>query len=146
PWTGSGFSVENSTTILLGDDWSDKEDLIDPDPDKYASAGGLLTLPSTIWIEVQDDDGYVDAGSYAGFVINDFDVLSLGSGMEVTTYLNGNQQETYEASNLVTTLLNGGKRQIGFVTTKDFDRIRLTAKSGLSLGGSIEVYYAQVLR
>lgn len=69
-FAGSGFSVNNSKSGLLvqTDDWINKGRLIDGNPSNYASSGSLLSLGSKKWIEAKNENGFVSAGSYAGFM------------------------------------------------------------------------------
>lgn len=136
---GSGFS-ETHTSLAWGiPNTSGK--IIDGNENTYTATASL----GSAYIQVKDGNGHLPAGSYAGFIINNVNIIGLGNNMKVTTYLNGNKQEEYNAGNLINSLLDNGKRRIGFVTTEDFDAIRFTKGAGINIG-EIRVYYAQVVR
>ncbi len=147
-WTSSTYSmsVANSTRLFGSDHWSNKSRLIDGDTGNYASWTAVLLGSS--WIEARNATGtsaQFPIGSYAGFVVGDLDLISLGASMKVTTYLNGTEQESKNFPQLIGTILDGGKRRIGLVTTKPYNRIRLTVNAGLTLMFTARAYYAEVL-
>jgi len=130
------------------DDFSNKERLIDNNLNNYASWTAMIN--GHTWIEVKDNNAVGDAaypaGSYAGFVINDTDILALGGSMKIKTYLGDTEQEVYNAVDFISSFLGGGKKRFGFVTSKAFDRVRLQIDTGLTLISNINVYYAQILK
>lgn len=124
------------------------ERIIDNNLDNYSRLGAILYANS--WIEVKDNNAtgvnaYI-AGTYAGFVINDIDLLSIGGSLKIETYLGNNKQETYSDDNLIKSFLDSGKKRFGFVTSKSFDRVRLVVKTGLTIAINVDVYYVQILK
>lgn len=138
-------SVSSSTNWLGSSQWSNRNILTDSNLSNYASWSSINL--GSAWIEARQDSGTnFPAGSYAGFVVGDLDLLTLGASMRVSTYLNGVVQEEVSYSTLLGHLLDGGKRKIGFQTTKPFNRIRLTVNAGLTFIFSAQAYYAEVMR
>ncbi|QQV02256.1 MULTISPECIES: hypothetical protein [Chryseobacterium] len=147
-WTSNNYSsmtVANQTG-LFGDSWSNKNNLIDKNTGNAASWSAILLGSS--WIEARNASGSTfPAGSYAGFVVGDLDLVSLGASMKVATYNGTTKQEEVNFSSLVGTILDGGgKRKVGFFTTKPFNRLRLTVNAGLTLVFTANAYYAEVVK
>lgn len=145
----TNLSVSNSTGFLGGDDWNNKGRLIDSDITNSASWSAILLGSS--WIEARDLNASganaFPAGYYAGMVINDLDLVSLGASVRITTYLDNTEQESQTFSSLLSTLLdNGGRRRVGFITTKSFNRIRLTVNAGITVVFTINAFYAEVFK
>src|SRR5690606_15720349 len=84
-------------------------------------------------------------GTYAGFNLSNPTILGVDvlNGVKITTYLDGVEQEEVDGNtgSLIaapTALLNGfpSRQNIGFITTKEFDEIKLTLANfvGVDLG------------
>ena len=129
--TTYSMSVESSQ-FLFSDQWEHKNNLIDGNVDNAATWGAVLLGSAFIDAKNFSNNDF-PVGSYAGFVVSDLDLVSLGASMTVATYNGNTLQENKTFGQLVGTILDGGKRKIGFVTTKPFDRIRLTVNAGLTL-------------
>ncbi|MFA7470246.1 MAG: cadherin-like domain-containing protein, partial [Weeksellaceae bacterium] len=140
--------TSSKSGLFQTDDFQSKNNLIDPDPDKGTSWSAAIL--GSAWIEVKDNNAVGDkvypAGSYAGFIINNLNLLSLGATIKVETFLGNTSQESVSNGEFVSTFLESGRKRIGFVTTKPFDRIRLTSNAGISLTYTLTVYYAQILK
>jgi len=150
PLTSDVFTnlTVTSSTALGFDLFGNKENITD----------NVLTNPSTwtftvagsAWVEVKDNNatgsGIYPAGSYAGFVIGTASILDLASSITITTYLGNTLQDTYNGGSglLSVSLLGGGLGKVGFVTSKEFDRVRINF-SALGVG-TRSVYYAEILR
>jgi hypothetical protein len=146
PWTTNNYtmSVANQTG-LLGDKWNNKNNLIDANSNNATSWSAVLL--GSAWIEARNSSSSTfPTGSYAGFVVGDLDLVSLGASMKVATYNNNTKQEEVTFSSFIGTILDGGKRKIGFVTTKPYNRIRLTVNAGLTLVFTANAYYAEVVK
>ncbi|WP_312090127.1 hypothetical protein [Chryseobacterium sp.] len=145
-WTSNAYSVTvaNKTGLLGRDMWNNKSGIISNNNDTAATWTTFLAGSS--WIEARNSGSAFPAGSYAGFVVGDLDLISLGASMSVDTYLNDTKQETVSYSKLIGTLFDGSKRKIGFVTTKPFNRIRLNVNAGLTLIFTARAYYAEVFK
>lgn len=147
--TYSNLAVANSTGLLGSDNWSNKERLIDNDLSNSASWTAVLL--GSAWIEARDlaatNSNVFPAGFYAGMVINDVDLLSLGASVRITTYLDNVEQESQTFTSLLSTLLDGsGRRRVGFITTRNFNRIRLTVNAGLTVVFTMNAFYAEVFK
>jgi hypothetical protein len=93
------------------------------------------------------------AGSFAGMAYNPqvgtFTLVGLDilGNVVVSTYLNGQQQESQTSSNLINgDILDffGGKNTIGFTTSLPFDEIRITQTATIGLLSNSGVYHAVV--
>lgn len=146
----SNLTVTSKTSGILfpTDDFGNKENLIDNNLDNYARWTTVLLGNS--WIEVKDNDAtgteVYSAGTYAGFVLNDINLLSIGGSLSIETYLGTTKQETYSDGNLLSISLGSGKKRFGFVSSLPFDRVRLVAKAGLTVVTNVDVYYVQILK
>ncbi|MVM35148.1 tandem-95 repeat protein [Spirosoma sp. HMF4905] len=154
PLTSSAFNSLSvtSSTHLAGlppaqvDDFSSKGNLIDASTTNTADYSFLIA--GSAFIEVKDNaatgaDVY-PAGTYAGFVISDNTLLSAFGTTTISTYLGNTPQESFPVSSLLSTGLLSGQAKVGFITTKNFDRIRVSFSA---LGaGTVTVYYAVVER
>jgi len=130
--------------------------IADGDKNNYAS----LLLPAaainSVSVGAVDLNVVYPGGGRAGFVISPNDASTLFSAdilnsITVETYLFGQLQEsrTYANGNgllNVNTLTWGdniNKQKIGFVTTKNFNEVRLRVNQGASINiGNLRVYYA----
>ncbi|WP_394993957.1 hypothetical protein [Emticicia sp.] len=91
-------------------------------------------------------------GTFAGFAISDNSGLlglNLLGGIRIETYLGATFQEGVTGSALLSAVAVGGATpiyQVGFKTTKTFDRIRIVVNGlvSLGLGASYDVYYAYI--
>ncbi|QHJ08027.1 T9SS type A sorting domain-containing protein [Hymenobacter busanensis] len=89
-------------------------------------------------------EGKSPAGYQAGFVIGNGSLLDLDvlKALKVTTYLNGKEQETASAADLLqVTLLPNNRYQVSFATKEAFDRVELQQSSLLNVLSNLNVYY-----
>ncbi|MFH4965171.1 Ig-like domain-containing protein, partial [Gaetbulibacter sp. M235] len=122
--------------------------LVDSDISNFTSIS-MTGLACEAELSVSDTDNEVyPAGTFAGYKVSSNGLLQVSIGAEVTisTYLDGNLKETYNAvTSLVgvdTSLLDAeGNVILGFVTSQDFDEIRIGYNSLISLLFSAQVYY-----
>jgi hypothetical protein len=119
----SNLTVTSSKSLLL-DNFSNKGNLINTSVTDNASWGYILG--GSAWIEVKDNDAtganVFPANSYTGFVINDLNVGA--NSVKITTFLGSTQQEEISNTKIIDLGLNNYK--ICIITTKSFDRVRLT--------------------
>jgi hypothetical protein len=138
----SNLTVTSSKSLLL-DNFSNKGNLINISLTDNSSWGYILG--GSAWIEVKDNDAtganVFPANSYTGFVINDLNVGA--NSVKITTFLGSTQQEEISNTKIIDLGLNNYK--IGIITTKSFDRVRLTY-SAIGFAGTLNVYYAEVLK
>lgn len=133
---------------LLGCGISNLNNLTDSDLTNYTTVSTLLGLGVTHTITATDEttDEYFEAGSYAGFLIENVSVaqIDLLGSITIRTYLNGAEQETSSGNSLVTldsSLLNNDQFYVGFYTTLDYDSIEISATSLAGIASSTNIYY-----
>ena len=131
------------------------DNLIDGNPATHADivlAAGVAVSGS---IAVKSVEQSYPAGTFAGFDINSPTIIGVGvaSGLRIETYLNGlatgDVSGNGSLANVGVPLLSGSGRQvIGFLTTREFDEIKLTVDQtvGLTAGTTTEVYGAVFTR
>jgi hypothetical protein len=112
-----------------------------------------LGCSGTISVKDNDEADIYPAGTWAGFRIGSSGLLSVNIASEVTitTYLNGTLQDTYNGvtslvglnSNL---LLPDGTTNLGFITTKPFNEIRITYSALVGLLFTGTVYHAVIMK
>ncbi|GAA4055602.1 hypothetical protein GCM10022409_48590 [Hymenobacter glaciei] len=88
--------------------------------------------------------GGAPIGYYAGFVIGQQSLLDVSvlSGLQLTTYLNGVQQEEKTGLGVLDlTLLPNNKAQLAFAATKTFDAVKIQRVGLLTALDDLEVYY-----
>ncbi|MBE9465205.1 beta strand repeat-containing protein [Dyadobacter subterraneus] len=116
---------------------------VDNDADSYAEIAFLLSVGGNASLSVADSKTNYPAGTYAGFDIQNTSLLQANvlGGLTISTYKDGNTtaEESFSGSNLIslsTSLLSGNTRQkIGFITTKEFDEVKITLTlTGANLG------------
>lgn len=147
---GSGATVTtNCTGIdvlgLAGCAVENKPNLVDTNPSNSAYIHGSL-LNGTSWVDVAYDGPAIPAGGHAGFVIKQGGGLlgaNLLGGITITTYLNGQLQETKSGSGVLDlSLLEGTQKQfVNFKTSKPFDEIRIAVTS-VNVGLDMHLYGA----
>ncbi len=127
--------------------------IIDGDQSNYAVATLPVSLVNnTPIIIIKDSLQYYPGGNEAGFIIGpDGGLLnaSILNNLKVETYRNGVLKETGTFSGggslLSLSVLQGssdGKQVLSFVTTQDFDEVRLVSNGTISALTSIRVYGA----
>ncbi|MFC4261561.1 beta strand repeat-containing protein [Ferruginibacter yonginensis] len=142
----SNLTVTSSQ--FFGDQFSPKANLIDANLTNNASWNFLLAIGSA-FVEVKDNNAtganVYPAGTYAGFVVDNNTLLGLFGNVTVSTYLGNTLQESVSGGSLISIGLLSSTGRLGFVTTKNFDRIRFTFGT-IGVAGSVSVYYAEVER
>ncbi|MBZ4188235.1 Ig-like domain-containing protein [Niabella beijingensis] len=159
PWVNTGgraLTTANSPGLPLVASWNSSSiaNAVDGTLTNKATWSSLVSLGglTQAWLEVKDPNAtgaqVYPAGSYAGFVIDDYGVLDLANTVTITTYLGSDLKETYtvDGSVLSVSLLGGGMAKVGFITqTSAFDRVRITFNV-VGVATSRSVYYAEILR
>lgn len=130
---------------------SNEANVVNASTTDYASMDVLLAIAlgsCNSYIEVTSPST-VPAGSEAGFVISDGNSLlnvSLLDAVTIETYNGTIKQESIAGSSSLIKLGllgNTNSYELGFKTTKAFNKIRIVSTSGLvSVLGSLRVYYA----
>ncbi|WP_343329402.1 T9SS type A sorting domain-containing protein [Polaribacter staleyi] len=151
----SGVTVSSSqrwSTLSLSyvDEFNNKENAITSSTSDYTSTNSDSDLTITSLLTMP-------AGSYAGAKIRSnsllssiSNLLSFLNGVTITTYNGITLQETHVVSNdtslMLLDLTSSNPYNVGFVTTKPFNKIRITYDTGLigSLTTSLIVYNAFV--
>jgi uncharacterized repeat protein (TIGR01451 family) len=145
PATPSGLSV----CILCG---SGGANVVDGDISNFGNVTLLdVNALGAALVVVRDGLQYYPAGNRVGFVVRSTLSLlqaDLLSGLEIQTYRNGTLVNTANTTGSVLSLgaigSSGGKQIISFITTADFDEVRLVSRglaNAAALGG-LAVYYA----
>lgn len=137
----TGFSGVSVGTM------SDLDNITSSSTSDFATVALNVGLLASANVSVVDPTTDYDAGLFAGFEIENAGLLNVGvlSNFVITTYKDGVLQE---ASNTggntlasVGVLSATGRQKIGFITTKQFDEVRLTINQPVSLNlGSTLVY------
>ena len=142
PGSFASLSV-TSSTVFGTDEFANKENLIDASLSNAAT--WTFAIAGSAFIEVKDNSATTTnvypAGSFAGFVIND-NALSVFGDVTISTYRSTSLVESKSTNSLVSTGLGGGVAKVGFITTQNFDRVRITFTA--VGGGFVNVHYAVV--
>lgn len=120
--------------------------------DPNAAADLMMNgLGCTAAVSVKDNDDFFLAGTYAGFEVSAISVLEVTflSNIVVETRLNGVLQESKQVLSQFlganSVILSGsGRKNLGFVTTKNFDEISIHYFSLVSVLNTAQVYRAIV--
>ena len=127
---------------------SNVENAISSDNSDYATINLTAGLLASGSIAIKDQLTNYPAGTYAGVEIENTALLSLNAlgNVVVATYLDGVQKESFSGSNLlanVSLIPSSGPFKLGFVSTQDFDEVKLTLNQTLALNlGTTRVYGA----
>lgn len=147
--TGSEYSAASAGGVLCaGSDVVNPANVADNDLTNYAllrTTVSVLCNPSLRTKLAGVPTGGAASGYYAGFVIGQQSLLdvSLLSSLQITTYLNGTQQEQKSGLGLLAlSLLPNNKAQVSFATTKAFDEVKIQRIGLLTALDDLEVYYA----
>ncbi|MCK8493622.1 Ig-like domain-containing protein [Spirosoma sp. RP8] len=146
PTFGNLSVTSSQIPVFGGDQFANKGRVIDNDLTNTAAYSFLVA--GSAYLEVKDNNAtganLYPAGTFAGFVVSDNTILSAFGTTTITTYEGNTLQETSTTGSLLATGIASGQAQLGFITTKPFDRIRVTFSA---LGaGTVSVYYAVVQR
>ena len=147
PLTNSLFTnlTVTSSQFLGSDHFAQKNNIKDADLTNSSTWNALIG--GSAFLEIKDNNAVVSqvytGGSYAGFVVDNNTLLLLGSSVSIKTYLGTTEQENVSSASLIKSNILGGNARIGFITTQNFDRIRISF-SGLSVAGSVTVLYAEI--
>lgn len=139
-------TYEGDSGLCLGCDVNNRDRVIDGDFSNFATISVPAGVSGSAHLGVRSLLEQ-EAGRIAGFIIRDPVGLSdaqLLSRLRITTYNNDAQQESKTGSQalVLQTFGGGGRKQVGFRTTRPFDELRITV-SGLALAlVEIEVYAA----
>ncbi|SKB98256.1 hypothetical protein SAMN05660477_02210 [Soonwooa buanensis] len=128
---------------LIGNKWSGVSNVVDNNLTNAATYTTLIGMSA--WIEVESSTTF-EAGSFAAFYFDRLDILSLGSGTKIETFLNGNKVESVDKKKFITTLFNNNTNRIGFFTSQKFNKVRITIDPGTQAWFTASVYYAEVFR
>lgn len=149
---GSLTGVDNTVCALCV--VQNTGNVIDADSSNFALIQVVAGVASPASIAVRDARSAYPAGTYAGFNIRSVGniiQLNLLNSITISTYRNGAFVESRSGSNLLnlTLLINvfgtgTGRYNTGFVTTREFDEIRISVNSLASVINAVEVYGAIV--
>ncbi len=103
-------------------------------------------------LTVGSNNGYYPAGYFAGFEIQNTGIFgaSLLGSLTIRTYLGTTLQESYSGNSgsLSANVINdAGRAVVGFVTTKNFDRIQIDQAQTLSVNlGTTQIFNAVITK
>jgi uncharacterized repeat protein (TIGR01451 family)/gliding motility-associated-like protein len=126
----------------------DATNSISSNTNDYATIALAVGVAGSGSIAVKDQLTDYPAGTYAGFEIENSNLLNVSalSNITITTYRDGAQQQQLFGNNLVVSgslLNNPGRYKVGFVSTVSFDEVRISINQTLALNlGSTKVYSA----
>lgn len=137
-----GSSVQD-TDASIGTRVQNPNNAVGKDPTTYATLNlPVLAIGASASIQL-NMSAIVPKNYRAGFVVSADGVLSLANALTITTYMNGTVQETVSGARLVGALLsNSDPQRVEFITEKQFNRIRIEARSLVGVGYDLRVYYA----
>ncbi|MES2864940.1 MAG: DUF11 domain-containing protein, partial [Bacteroidota bacterium] len=137
-------TIQNTHTGLSGisiGSVTDAENAISASTSDYASLNLLVGVAGSVSLAVKDQVTDYPAGTYAGFEIENTNLVSVSvlGNLQIKTYLNGVLKDQFSGSNLLVngTLLNStGRYKIGFVSTQPFDEVQISINQviGVNLG------------
>ncbi|TGE21638.1 T9SS type A sorting domain-containing protein [Hymenobacter aquaticus] len=130
--------------VCVGTGVTNPENTVDADLDNFATlntVAGVNGCTTALQVKL---DGLAPAGYQAGFVVGNGSLLDLNvlDGLQLTTYLNGVQQETRRGADLLTlTLLPDNRYQVSFKSTAAFNQVELQQGALVSALNTLQVYY-----
>ena len=134
--------------VCVGCSVNNAENAISNSSTDFATIVLTAALGTTGSIAVKDQITDYPAGTFAGFDISNPNLINanLLSGITIRTYKNGSPRETSNSGTLVSvgsSLLTGaGKQTVGFVTTLDFDEVKIEVTNLLGFASTTNVYGA----
>ena len=145
--------IETSNTgltggVCVGCSVNNVENAVSSSSSDFATIVLTAALGTTGSIAVKDQITDYPAGTFAGFDISNPNLINanLLSGLTIRTYKNGSPRETSNSGTLVSvgsSLLTGaGKQTVGFVTTLDFDEVKIEITNLLGVASTTNVYGA----
>ncbi|NDU95849.1 beta strand repeat-containing protein [Spirosoma terrae] len=148
----SGIASVGLGNAIVNEPWN----VVSASTSDFASIKNNVSGVASVSLAVVDPVNTFPTGTFAGFTlrrVTNLVTLDLLNALTVTTYLDGQQQESKTGGNLLdlTLILQifgttaSDFVNVGFVTTKPFDEIKLTVGSLASvaaLSGSIDVFGA----
>lgn len=134
--------------VCVGCSVNNVENAVSNSSSDFATIVLTAALGTTGSIAVKDQITDYAAGTFAGFDISNPNLINanLLSGITIRTYKNGSPRETSNSGTLVSvgsSLLTGaGKQTVGFVTTLDFDEVKIEVTNLLGVASTTNVYGA----
>lgn len=134
--------------VCVGCSVNNAENAVSNSSSDFATIVLTAALGTTGSIAVKDQITDYPAGTFAGFDISNPNLINanLLSGITIRTYKNGVLRETSNSGTLLSvgsTLLTGaGKQTVGFVTTLDFDEVKIEVTNLLGVASTTNVYGA----
>lgn len=140
----------NSAILTAGNIYENPNNVVDNNPDNYATIFAAAGAAATSSIAVKSLGQTFPGGYFAGFLIENSSLVNLDllSNIRIKTYRNGTLAETAEGNALGLNLQlfpGTNKRVIGFNTTLDFDEVVFETFSTAALSlGVTNIYHAIV--
>ena len=143
--------VTGLVSASLNDGVAHPWNLVDANTGNFATIKSTAAVGIESGISVRTPANTYPAGTIAGFTIKDNSSLigvELFKSIKISTFLNGNPQESASAGALLDLNLlwsGAGMRNIGFLTTMPFDEVRIST-GGLAdaVATNLDVYNAYI--
>jgi len=137
-------TIDNSHTGVSGisvGSVTNTENVLSANTTDYGSINFLLNVAGSGSISVKDQVTDYPAGTYAGFDIENVNLVNVSAlgNFTVRTFLNGVLREQFSGNNLLVNgnlLSSGGRNKVGFVTAMTFDEVQISVNQlvGVNLG------------
>ncbi len=139
--------------FALGYQVTEPDNVIDQNPDNYASLTVPATIGSSASLSVLKSLSDFPAGTYAGFDIAPTTLLSIDflKNITIKTYNNGVLKESVSGNGIILgvnsdIIASSGRYVLGFVTTQAFDEVQISVNNVLGLNlGTTKVYKMVVM-
>ncbi|WP_044233587.1 hypothetical protein [Haliscomenobacter hydrossis] len=134
--------------VCVGCSVNNTENTVSSSTTDFATIVLTAALGTTGSIAVKDQLTDYPVGTFAGFDISNPNLINanLLSGITIRTYKDGSPREASNSGTLLSvgsTLLTGaGKQTVGFVTTMDFDEVKIEVTNLLGIASTTNVYGA----
>ncbi|QTV05882.1 hypothetical protein [Faecalibacter bovis] len=126
-WTTNNFPT-GLTTVSSGSsfnpDFSDAQNLLDANLSNSSNWTSILINP-TAHVEIRNNQTFA-AGTYAGIVLSESSTLALSTTYKVETFNGNNSTGDFIEVSVPISAVSTSNRNLGVVSTKPFNRIRLT--------------------
>ncbi len=148
PTSIDGNNTGITGLACVGCSVTNSENIISSSTTDFATIALAISAGSTGSVAVKDNLTTYAGGTFAGFNISNPNLINANilSGITVRTYLNGILKESSAAGTLLSlnsTLLNGaGEQLVGFITTQDFDEVKLEVTNLIGILNTTRVYNA----
>src|SRR5690606_30487958 len=125
--------------------------LVDPDLTNFATINftvGVVGCDATL--RVNDPTNTYPSGTWAGFRVGTAGLLGLSAGLQVTiSTFNDNlptaDSQVFDAGLISANLLSDNVADLGFITTVEFDELRITYTTLVAVAQTAVIYHASIM-